>query len=400
MKDLYQNYKIKDTIDFKHTRSHYYTNFNSVNPNKVISKGVNNKELLLEEHNRDEKFLIEKNYKLEKKSIEVDQKNKIKDKKKGLFVRGVSKHRNFIGDDDEFPAEFGRYTLILALNCPWCSRCYLARNILGLQDSIKVDIAFYRRNEKGWRFLPNDMNEFKDFEINDENVMKNLNKIISKKDSTFGFDNIRDLYDSFNSKESSLPLLIDNKQKKIVSNESADIVKMLNKYSKQLQNKNSNKNKKNSINLYPKHLEGEIEILNTFIYNNINNGAYKAGFTSNQESYEKNFDNYFNALEHLNKILKYKRFLTGNDFTEADLRLLPTIVRHDSIYYSRMKLSKNMIIDYPYLNRWLNDCHNNINGVKESTILSHSIFGYFGRTGSNIIPYNVDKSLDKNNFWY
>jgi len=274
---------------------------------------------------------------------------------------------------------------------------YLAIHTLGLQDVIKIDQVFYRRDAKrGWQFLPSDPQLFLDFE-KEEELMSKLQREFQKKDSKYGYRYVREIYEKFDSTEKSVPLLINNVTGEIVSNESAEIVKMLSDHRDDLLGNPKTTNDKYLSTLYPSHLVGEIEILNDYIYSNINNGSYKAGFSSKQETYDTAFAKYFVALDRLNDILREKRFLTGNTFTAADLRLYPTIVRHDPVYYARMKLNAKMIADYPHLNRWFRDVKENIAGVAEAVKIEYSVLGYFGRTGTNIIPY---LGVRDNEYWY
>jgi len=295
-------------------------------------------------------------------------------KAKGEFVRGTSGFRNWVGADPDFPVEAGRYVLVVANNCPWCHRVLLARGVLGLEEAVGVDTVFYRRDqEKGWQFMPDD-SELRDHELA---VKDTLLSTVGERDRTFGKRYVPEIYQLFGSAEKSVPLLIDTKQKRIVSNESADIVRMFG---------TAFKGFGNDVDLYPQGRRAEIEEWNDYIYSDCNNAAYKAGFTSNQESYDKAYESYFTCLEKINDVLSTRRFLVGNDTpTEADLRLFPTVYRHDPVYFVRMKLSKCMIRDLPHLHRWLNDMLS-IGGIKRSSLLSHSVNGYFGRTGNQLVP--------------
>ena len=131
----------------------------------------------------------------------------------------------------------------------------------------------------------------------------------------------------------------------------------------------------------------EIDRLNEEIYVHINNGAYKAGFSSSQDVYAEAFNNYFAMLDDLEQLLARddRPFLTGDRFTEADLRLFPTLYRHDPVYYLRMKLNGARILDYPHLWRWLCRVYA-LPGVASSNSLVHCRQGYFGRSWNNVVP--------------
>ena len=128
--------------------------------------------------------------------------------------------------------------------------------------------------------------------------------------------------------------------------------------------------------------------INARIYQEVNNGAYRAGFSSNQATYEEAAAKYFRAFDWLNNILATSKYLLTEDApTEADLRLFPTIYRHDPVYHARMKLNVAMVRDYPHLNRWLLDMKSN-KAVQRASRIEHCVAGYFGRTGNNLVPFD------------
>lgn len=314
-------------------------------------------------------------------SVEESQANAHSRRSKGEFVRGVSGFRAVIGDSD-FPAEPGRYHLFVALNCPWCHRVTLARNILGLQNSITLDIAFPgRTNEQDpvaanlWEFNPDRIATLTGAKLPE-----------CTRDTASGesYRLVKEIYAANDSDEASVPILYDKKTKRIVNNESAEIVRMLDNQAGALGSTFDNHNR---LELYPEPLRAQIDELNNTVYNNINNGAYKAGFSSDQAVYATAFAVYFNTLEHLEAQLASdnRPFLTGDRFTEADLRLYPTLYRHDPVYYLRMKLNGAKILDYPHLWRWLCRVYA-LPGVVESNSLDHCKQGYFGRSWNNVVP--------------
>lgn len=315
-------------------------------------------------------------------AIEEDQSDIQSRRKKGEFVRGVSAFRSRIGDE-EFPAEPGRYHLFVAFNCPWCHRVTLARNVLGLQSSITMDVAFPSRTGDNDPEGPN----LWEFDPTRKSVLTGGQLPECTKETATGA-NLRlavEIYRLEHSSEKSLPILYDKKQNRIVNNESAEIIRMLNEHSGQL---GSEIDASNRPNLYPENevLRAEIDEINEMIYVAINNGAYKAGFSSDQSIYHTAFNAYFAALEELNVLLKDGRaFLTGDTFTEADLRLFPTLYRHDPVYYVRMKLNGAKIHYYPHLWRWLCRVYA-LPGVKEANSLDHCKQGYFGRSWNGTIP--------------
>ena len=331
--------------------------------------------------------------KLVNTAVDESQVNAVERRKKGEFVRGVSGFRRFIGQDPDFPPEPNRYHLFVAFNCPWCHRTTLARNILGLQDSITLDVAFPGRTNE------DDPIEANRWEFNPQRVASltgtTLPECTLETATGQNFRLATEIYQAEGSDEASVPILYDKKAKRIVANESADIIRMLNDQASAL---GSSMTDDERPDLYPQgaengELRAQIDRLNDDIYVNINNGAYKAGFSSRQDVYATAFENYFDALDVLEKKLSDNRpFLTGDKFTEADLRLFPTLYRHDPVYYVRMKLNGARILDYPYLWRWLCRVYA-LPGVAASNSLVHCRQGYFGRSWNNVVPLGPVKPM-------
>ncbi|MEM8836683.1 MAG: glutathione S-transferase C-terminal domain-containing protein [Pseudomonadota bacterium] len=327
-------------------------------------------------------------------SKEENQKDAEKRRASGEFVRGVSRFRDVIGESAEFPAESGRYHLFVALNCPWCHRVTLARGVLGLEDAISMDVAYPNRTGDDdpagpnfWQFAPLKPSPL---------TGAPLPECTEETATGEGYRLAKEIYEAEGSDERSVPILYDKKQKRIVSNESAEIVRMLAVNAKAL---GSTHAAEDALDLYPggeEHaaLRAEIDEVNEYIYVNINNGSYKAGFSSDQAVYDAAFENYFKALDALEERLASdgRPFLTGDRFTEADLRLFPTLYRHDPVYYVRMKLNGARIFDYPHLWRWLCRVYA-LPGVAESGSLIHCRQGYFGRTWNRTIPKGPVKPM-------
>ena len=259
--------------------------------------------------------------------------------------------------------------------------------MLGLADSITMDIAFLSRTDEADPVGPNRW-EF--------NAMRKasltgapLPECTAETGTGQNFRLVTEIYAAEGSSEASVPILYDKKSGRIVSNESADIIRMLNAQAVAL---GSSLPAAERPDLYPAgeanaRVRAEIDALNELIYVNINNGAYKAGFSSDQAVYAKAFANYFDTLGQLDARLASddRPFLTGDRFTEADLRLFPTFYRHDPIYYLRMKLNGAKILDYPHLWRWLCRVYA-LPGVADSNSRVHCRQGYFGRSWNNVVP--------------
>ena len=321
------------------------------------------------------------------KSVEEPQSGAAACRAQGEFVRGVSGFRAVLGQDPNFPAHPGRYHLFVALNCPWCHRVTLARNVLGLCESVSMDVAFPGRtgdtDPEGanlWEFNPTRVASL---------TGGPLRECTAETATGSNIRLVRLIYQAEGSHETSVPILYDKQTKRIVANESAEIIRMLNRQAGPL---GSTITDTARPDLYPEGdanagLRAEIDQLNEQIYVAINNGAYKAGFSSDQSVYSVAFTAYFEMLELLEARLAAdnRPFLTGARFSEADLRLFPTLYRHDPVYYLRMKLNGARILDYPHLWRWLCRVYA-LPGVASANSLVHCRQGYFGRSWNNVVP--------------
>ncbi len=315
-------------------------------------------------------------------ATEEDQSKAKERRARGEFVRGVSRFRHAIGDP-AFPPEPGRYHLFVALNCPWCHRVTLARVVLGLQDSITMDVAFPNRTVETdpaganlWEFTPHRLASL---------TGAVLPECTQETGTGERLRLAKEIYQREGSDEQSVPILYDKIAGRIVNNESAEIIRMLDQHAKALGSRAASVRR---VQLYPDDatLRQDIHDLNETIYTTINNGAYKAGFSSDQTIYEAAFGAYFDTLEKLEDRLSDGRlFLTGAQFTEADLRLFPTLYRHDPVYYLRMKLNGARILDYPFLWRWLCRVFM-LDGVADAGSLIHCRQGYFGRSWNGVVP--------------
>ena len=315
-------------------------------------------------------------------AVEEDQTDAAARRAKGEFVRGTSGFRARLGDPG-FAPEPGRYHLFVALNCPWCHRVTLARAVLGLEDAITVDVAFPNRTGDDdaagpglWEFSP---------EREATLTRAPLPECTNETGTGEGVRLAVEIYAREGSTERSLPILYDKRAGRIVNNESAEIVRTLDACAEAL---GSAPPAGERPRLRPEDARSrdEIDALNERIYVAINNGAYKAGFSSDQSVYEVAFDAYFDAFGELEARLDDGRaFLAGDAFTEADLRLFPTLYRHDSVYAVRMKLNGARVLDHPNLWRWLCRVHA-LPGVTAAGSLVHCRRGYFGRSGNGTIP--------------
>lgn len=248
----------------------------------------------------------------------------------GRWRRTPAAFRHWLSHDEDdgpdgspsFKAEPGRYHLYAAWNCPWAHRALLARVSLGLQDVVSVSFVAPRRTDQGWVFAPND--GFTD----DLHGSSALHEIYSRGKPDY-------------TGRVTVPLLWDKQSSTAVSNESADVVRMFNQAFRNIV--------PDAPDLYPPGLTAEIDALNDRIHPNLNNGVYRAGFAGSQKAYDEAVGQVFDTLDFLEDRLKGSDYLAGDQFTEADLRLFPTLVRFDVAYFQAFKCTRNRLIDFPNL---------------------------------------------------
>jgi putative glutathione S-transferase len=229
----------------------------------------------------------------------------------GAFVRPESAFRDRVRE-----VEPGRHRLYVSRSCPWAHRTLIVRALKGLEKAIPVSYADPYLGENGWQFPDGYLHQ---------------------------------LYSSASpgyTGRVTVPVLWDTRAARIVNNESAEIVRMLNRDFDALA-------RRKLADLYPEKLRREIDWLNDRIYRTVNNGVYRAGFATAQEKYEEAVTELFRTLDWLEKRLQKRRWLCGNAFTEADVRLFTTLVRFDAVYYSHFKCNLRRLVDYPRLWRYV-----------------------------------------------
>ena len=228
----------------------------------------------------------------------------------GAFVRTESAFRDWVSE----PAA-GRYRLYVAKSCPWAHRTLVVRALKGLEKAVPVSYADPYMGENGWQFPEGYLHEL----------------YAKAKPGYTG--------------RVTVPVLWDEKQGRIVNNESSEIIRMLSREFDALA-------RRKLADLYPEKRRREIDWLNERIYRTVNNGVYRAGFATAQDKYEEAVSGLFRTLDWLEKRLAKRKWLCGNDFTEADVRLFTTLVRFDAVYYSHFKCNLRRLVDYPNLWRW------------------------------------------------
>lgn len=277
----------------------------------------------------------------------------------GRFVRPATRFRNWVTEDGSagptgeggFAAARGRYHLYVALACPWAHRTIIMRTLKGLEDVVSMSVVEPLYGPHGWRFGSSPG---------------------TTPDTVNGASELAEIYLRADPKYTgrvSVPALWDKERRTIVNNESPEIIRMLNGAFGRFTNVRTD--------YYPEALRGEIDRVNTLVYENINNGVYRAGFATAQEAYEDAFRAVFAALDEIEAMLARQRYLAGPDITEADWRLFPTLVRFDAVYYSHFKCNLRRIVDYPNLSNYLRDLYQQP-GVAATVNMDHIKRHYYG----------------------
>jgi putative glutathione S-transferase len=185
----------------------------------------------------------------------------------------------------------------------------------------------------------------------------------------------------------TVPTLWDKKTKRIVNNESSEIIRML--------NTEFNAITGDRTDYYPPALRAEIDAINERVYHNVNNGVYRAGFAKSQAAYEEAYDGLFATLDWLEERLSRQRYLVGNQITEADWRLFPTLVRFDVAYFSLFKCNKKRIADYPNLENYMRELYQ-VPGVAGTVTPRYYVINYYSIPKVNptlIIPKGTPVDL-------
>jgi putative glutathione S-transferase len=294
---------------------------------------------------------------------------------KGEFIRSESSFRNWVtkdgnagpGGEAGFIAEPGRYHLYVSYACPWAHRTLIFRALKGLEDVISVSVVHPLMPAESWLF-----GEYPGATEDHVNKANYLYENYIKADP--GFNGLV-----------TVPVLWDKKQQTIVNNESSEIIRMLNSAFDAFGNAD--------VDFYPEALQEEINEINDPVYNNINNGVYRAGFAQTQEAYDRAFDLLFNTMDELEEKLSSQRYLVGNQMTEADWRLFTTLVRFDAVYYNHFKTNKKRLIEYPNLWAYTRELYQ-VPGVAETVNMDHIKYHYFASHRSinptGIVPQGPD----------
>jgi putative glutathione S-transferase len=288
----------------------------------------------------------------------------------GRFVRTTTRFRSWITPDGApgpsgsggFAAEPGRYHLYVSLACPWAHRTLIFRRIKRLEEVISISIVEPLMGKEGWVFGDN----------------------APTRDTANGKAKLSEIYllaDPHYTGRVTVPVLWDRRQRTIVNNESAEIIRMLNAAFAAFTDVETD--------YYPAALREEIDAINARVYETVNNGVYRAGFATTQAAYEEAFLALFATLDDLELRLSRQRYLAGDRITEADWRLFTTLVRFDAVYVGHFKCNLRRIADYPNLSNYLRELYQ-IPGVAETVSIDHIKRHYYGShrqiNPSGIVP--------------
>lgn len=288
----------------------------------------------------------------------------------GKFRRPQTSLRNWITTDGSpgpsgrggFAASSGRYHLYVAMTCPWAHRTAMFRKLKHLEPHLGISYVAPRRTTAGWVFESDSHHA----------------------DPLFGSDALHEIYTRSEPEFSgrvTVPVLWDLEQERIVSNESADIIRMLNTAFEQIAEP--------SPDFFPEALRETIEQWNSEIYQNVNNGVYRAGFAASQAAYDEAVQNVFETLDRLDRHLAASRYVAGDVLTEADWRLFPTLARFDVAYFGAFRCNLQRLMDYPYLWPYARELYQHP-GIADTIDLDTFKRGYYGlskeRNPHGIVP--------------
>ena len=269
----------------------------------------------------------------------------------GSFVRPQSGFRERVTRDGSsgFKAEARRYVLVTAPSCPWAHRTVLMRKLKGLEGAIAILQSDLPKGQ-GWAY---------------SHGLDDLEPI----DGVFHVHQVYTAARPDFTGRATVPALWDRETQTIVNNESSEIIRMLNSVFDEFGHA--------AVDLYPEELRSAIDAINARVYETINDGVYRCGFAKSQQAYEASFRKLFAGLDEIEERLGHQRYLVGDRFTEADLRLFPTLVRFDAVYYSHFKCNLRRISDYHNLSNYLREIYQ-MPGVGETVDMPAIKLGYYG----------------------
>jgi len=288
----------------------------------------------------------------------------------GRFERGESSFRSWVTADgsagpsgtDGFAAAPGRYHVYASYACPWAHRVLIYRALKGLEDMIGVSYVHWLMGEEGWTFAADE------------------DGIVG--DRLSGRDYLRDVYTDARPDATTrvtVPILWDTERGTIVSNESSEIIRMLDGAFDGIGARPGDR--------YPEDRRDEIEDINARVYDTLNNGVYRCGFATSQQAYDEAIVPLFETMDWLEGLLAERRFLTGDAPLECDWRLLPTLLRFDPVYHGHFKCNRRRLVDYPNLWGYTRDLYQ-WPGVRETCNFEHARLHYH-RSHETINPHRI-----------
>lgn len=298
----------------------------------------------------------------------------------GKFVRKDAHFRHWVTKDGQagptgkggFKAEPGRYHLYVSLACPWAHRAMIFRALKGLEQMISISVVNSYMADEGWTFEPGD------------GVIE---------DTVNGKSRMHEVYTAAINDYTgrvTVPVLWDKQQNTIVSNESADIIRMFNSAFDGVGATEGD--------FYPAAKREEIDAVNELVYHSFNNGVYRAGFATTQAAYDDAVVDVFNSLDKLEDILTSQRYLAGDELTEADWRMFTTLVRFDPVYVGHFKCNKKRIVDYPALSNYLRELYQ-YPGIQATVDIDYIKAHYYAShetiNPTRIIPLGPKLNLDQ-----
>ncbi|MGI8826597.1 MAG: glutathione S-transferase family protein [Chloroflexota bacterium] len=284
----------------------------------------------------------------------------------GAFVRQAYTIRDRITADGSsgFPAEPGRYHLYVSLACPWAHRSVIVRRLLGLEDVVSMSVVDPIRDERGWAFR-----DGPGYSIDPVNGFHFLSEAYLATDPDY-------------TGRYTVPCIWDRVGNRLVTNNYPDITI-------DFETQFTAYQRTDPPDLYPIELRDEIDFVNAVVYEDVNNGVYKAGFATTQQSYEEAFDALFVRLDWLEERLSRQRFLVGDEVTEADVRLFTTLARFDAVYYGHFKCNLRRLVDYPNLWAYARDLYQHL-GFGDTVSFDHIKRHYYCTHGqinpTRIVP--------------
>ena len=279
----------------------------------------------------------------------------------GRFERSAAQFRNWVTADGSpgpsgqggFKAEPGRYHLYVSYACPWAHRTLIFRALKRLEAHISLSVVHWHMAENGWTFAPGD-------------------GVVA--DPVIGAEYMHQVYTGADAKYSgrvTVPVLWDKAKRTIVSNESPEIIRMFNSAFDTLPGVDA------SLDFYPKELRSDIDAVNARVYATVNNGVYRAGFATAQAAYDEAVRELFESLDWLEARLARQRYVAGSVITEADWRLLTTLLRFDPVYHTHFKCNLRRLVDYPNLWSYTRELYQ-VPGVAPTVRLDHIKKHYWG----------------------